>query len=306
MVGVNCRDLALSHVPSSLRTNIEVLELTFNRIREIHNSSFINYPYLKYLYLTDNSITHIDAGAFDPLSDLKLLDLTLNSLHVMPEAIENLPVLQTLRLGSNPLGDVVFTKTLPSIQFLSLSSCKLTKMPSFVALPGLVQLNMSDNKIKLIDVHEVAPMCRLNLLDLKGNPRLFRNEHCNCQVFVKWIQGRSIKLSPEPSSICNGTKEWGTPIIDSTVCFNNETDLLLEESERISRSCETEVAEYGSGPLRLKGSAVWALAAVCFCVVLLVSFFSLYFIRKRQTRNRNRDTVDNSSERLTHEKENQS
>lgn len=149
-------------------------------------------------------------------------------------------------------------------------------------------------------------MCRLKHLDLRGSPRLFKNEHCNCQLFVKWVISRSIDLLPEPSSICNGTKEGGIQIYDAAVCFNNETTMLFEESERISRSCETEVAEYGSGPLRLKGSAVWALASVCFCVVLLVSFFSIYFIRKRQTRNRNRDTVDNSSERLTHEKESRS
>lgn len=143
-------------------------------------------------------------------------------------------------------------------------------------------------------------MCRLKVLDLRNNPRLFQNQFCNCQLFIKWTESRSIELFPEPAELCKNLQEGGTTIEDPANCFTNETKLLLEESERISRACETKVLEYGSGPLRLARSVVWTLAGLSICVVILVCVFSLYCIRKRQTRNR--EETDNSSERLAPEK----
>lgn len=299
MRAADCRQLDLRHIPSSLKSNIEVLDVTDNKIRELHNTSFINYPSLRFLYLSDNSIYDIEAGALDPLPDLEVLDLTMNVLHYVPEAINSLPVLRKLMLGGNALREVTFTQTLPSIEFLSLSSNKLKSLPVLSALPGLVQLNMSNNNLKSIDIHKVAPMCRLKLLDLRKNNRLFQNEYCNCQLFTKWTESRSIELFPEPAELCKGLREGSTTIEDPATCFTNETQLLLEESERISRACETKVLEYGSGPLRLARSVVWTLAGLSICVVILVCVFSLYCIRKRQ---RNREETDNSSERLAPEK----
>lgn len=80
---------------------------------------------------------------------IKVLDLTLNSLHFVPDALPSLVVLRKLMLGSNPFVEVVFSKVIPSIQYLSLSSCKLKKVPDFAALPGLLQLNLSDNQISV-------------------------------------------------------------------------------------------------------------------------------------------------------------
>ena len=79
----------------------------------------------------------------------QVLDLTLNSLHSVPDAFASLPVLRKLMIGSNPFVDVVFDKVLPSIQYLSVSNCKLKRFPNFTSLPGLLQLNMSDNQIQV-------------------------------------------------------------------------------------------------------------------------------------------------------------
>ncbi|KAK6626316.1 hypothetical protein RUM43_006627 [Polyplax serrata] len=295
MLAVDCYALGLTHIPSVLRSNIEVLDVTYNRIREILNNSFINYPSLRILYLSDNSISYIESGAFDPLEDLEVLDLTLNSMHFIPDSLSSLPVLRKLMLGSNPFLDVLFSKMLPSIQYLSLSNCKLKKFPDFTFLPGLLQLNMSDNQIQTIDLHQVAPMCRLQLLDLRGNPKLYSQEHCRCQVLVTWIkrrQGDHFKLFPEFDSICKNTTEGRNIVLDRELCFDNETNLLLEEGDMIASSCESEVMKYGSGPLRLRGSVAWTVIAIAVCASVLVLFSGLYCFRRRhQARQSARDNA---------------
>lgn len=130
-------------------------------------------------------------------------------------------------------------------------------------------------------------MCRLQLLDLRGNPRLFKQEHCRCQVLVTWIkrrQGDQFKLFPQFDSICKNTTEGKNQVTDPDFCFDNDTQLILEESDLIARSCESEVMKYGSGPLRLKGSLAWTLVAVGVCAFVLLLFFGTYCMRKRHQR----------------------
>ncbi|KAL0272277.1 UNVERIFIED_CONTAM: hypothetical protein PYX00_005315 [Menopon gallinae] len=285
MLGADCNDLKLVDIPPNLRSGIEVLDVTFNRIRDIYNTSFENYPYLRILYLTDNSISHIEAGAFDPIPDLEILDLTLNSLHFVPEALETLTSLKKLMLANNPFVEVTFSKSLPSVQYLSLSSCRLKKFPDFSPLPGLVQLNMSDNNLQTIDMTQVAPMCSLKLLDLRRNTRLFRREYCNCEVLAKWFTNLSregFELLPEIGVFCKNKTEGREIIDDPEICFTNTTALLLEKSESIRRTCEVEVMNYTSAALKLKASAKWVIIVLTSLGIIFVCAFCLYYVRKRQ------------------------
>lgn len=146
-----------------------------------------------------------------------------------------------------------------------------------------------------IDLHQVAPMCRLQLLDLRGNPKLYSQEHCRCQVLVTWIkrrQGDNFKLFPEFDSICKNTTEGRNIVLDRELCFDNETNLLLEEGDMIASSCESEVMKYGSGPLRLRGSVAWTVIAIAVCASVLVLFSGLYCFRRRhQARQSARDNA---------------
>lgn len=128
-------------------------------------------------------------------------------------------------------------------------------------------------------------MCRLQLLDLRGNSRLFKQERCRCQTLITWLKnrhGETFQLFPSFNSFCENTTEGTVDLKDPDFCFDNETRLLLEESDLIAKACETEVMKYGSGPLRLKGSMTWTLAIVGVCLILLLCFASLYCLRKKQ------------------------
>ena len=143
-------------------------------------------------------------------------------------------------------------------------------------------------------------MCRLQLLDLRGNPRLFKQEYCNCQLLLAWIkrrQGDNFKLFPEPDFICKNSTEGKILNVDPEMCNGNETQMLLEESDLVAKSCETEVMKYGSGPLRLKGSVTWMLVAAGVSAFILLLFFGLYCIRKRHEMKESESEISNVREK---------
>lgn len=149
MHSFDCSKMNLIAVPNYLNSDIQVLDLTYNRLRELTNSSFINYPYLKILYLEDNSISSIEYSAFEPLNDLEILDLSYNSLHSIPDALHSLPVLRKINLSRNLFVSVLFMDSLPSVEYLSLSECRLRELPNLEALPRLLSLNVSNNRIRV-------------------------------------------------------------------------------------------------------------------------------------------------------------
>lgn len=192
MVGYNCADLKLKEIPQYLKSGLLILDVSFNRIRDLNRQSFSRYTGVKYLYLFENMIQNIEEGTFSELTNLEALDLSNNALRTIPLEIFRLPLLRNLYVAYNKLEDL--DEDLPRLQkpigaplqILSLAECWLERLPNFGILPDLWQLNISSNPMKDLTIDQFAPMCNLRSLDLNAT----RIPQCACQTITAELSTR--------------------------------------------------------------------------------------------------------------------
>lgn len=153
----------------------------------------------------------IDDKAFLPLTRLIHLDLSANSLIILPAY---LPLsLQELNLDFNPRlftnGTEPKLPEMESLQKLHLSQNYIETFPRFVHnIPSLEELDLTDNSIKTLMVEDLAPMCNLRILNVSIE-NLFVSESmlCDCLRVQSWITSKKINV---PSKfICNNRNNEG-------------------------------------------------------------------------------------------------
>ncbi|XP_072751859.1 biglycan isoform X2 [Anoplolepis gracilipes] len=272
MLEARCSNLELHEIPTNLKADIQVLDATVNRLRELTNDSLTPYKSLSYIYLGDNFIQNIEEGAFANQRYLEVLDISQNGCDNLPKSLFQLPYLRTLYLGHNKLTDSVFKVEVTSpLKMLQLTKNKLTRIPKLGIQSTLVHLNVSDNLITSIDADDLAPFCSLKVLDLSRNIIRF-NRGCQCQTFNAWVKLRQIKIKPDDFYNCTDS-----PVEDCTdVQINNRTyELYNECTDIIQQEVETE-----------KARSVWILVASCVSVFLFVVFVALFCVHKRNRRRR--------------------
>jgi leucine-rich repeat transmembrane neuronal protein 1/2 len=81
----------------------KILDLSFNRIRDIDRQSFAKYDDIKYLYLQENMIQNLEEESFAHLTDLEAIDLSYNALTTIPMELLALPMLRNLYMQGNAL-----------------------------------------------------------------------------------------------------------------------------------------------------------------------------------------------------------
>lgn len=84
----------------------QILDASYNRIRDLSPASFGRYTDLQYLYLADNMIQTIEPGTFSILQHLEAVDLSYNALTTIPVELFSLPLLRNLYIYSNNLNDL--------------------------------------------------------------------------------------------------------------------------------------------------------------------------------------------------------
>uniref|UniRef100_A0A803WCM4 Leucine rich repeats and immunoglobulin like domains 2 n=1 Tax=Ficedula albicollis TaxID=59894 RepID=A0A803WCM4_FICAL len=197
--------------------SLENLDLSSNLISEIKASSFPRMQ-LKYLNLSNNRITTLEAGCLDNLSSsLMVIKLNRNRISTIPPKIFRLPHVQFLELkrnrikivesltfqgleslkslkmqrnGMSRLMDGAFfglgnIEELPMAQLLDLSYNQLTRLKesAFVGLSLLEKLNLGDNHINHIADGVFRGLTNLHTLDLRNNEISWAIEDAN-EAFV--------------------------------------------------------------------------------------------------------------------------
>ena len=118
-------------------------------------------------------LTTIEAGAFDSLPNLLILDLTGSGLSAFPEEIGALTSLTDLRLAGNALTAIPANALDPLtlLTDLDLSGNALTEIPddALDPLTRLTDLDLSGNALTEIPDDALALLTRLTDLDLSGN-----------------------------------------------------------------------------------------------------------------------------------------
>ncbi|XP_070708543.1 reticulon-4 receptor-like 2 [Pempheris klunzingeri] len=147
---VDCRSRGLPRVPPSVPHGTWLLDLSGNKLTEVHTRSFMGLWSLKILLMSNNSIRTLQPQALSSLQFLERLDLSFNRLRWLPRDFsQRLSSLQELRLDHNLL------------QHLDSASLG--------GFENLRKLDLSHNRIQAMDVGAFSHLARLNLLNLEGN-----------------------------------------------------------------------------------------------------------------------------------------
>ncbi|XP_052894636.1 chaoptin-like [Anopheles moucheti] len=272
MVGYNCANLNLKEIPQSLKSSLEIFDLSFNRIRDLNEQSFARYGATKYLYLFENMIQNIEENTFSSLTNLEAIDLSYNALKSIPLELFQLPVLRNLYVSHNALYEVDtalvnLEKPIKApLQVLGLADCRLQRMPNFGVLPDLWQLNISSNPMKELTLAQFSPMCNLKSVELNNT----QIPICACQVLTAELVLRRTKIMYPPlycipltsseQNLCNA--EAGLEIDAGQVADYHQCMEI-----RNSRQLDTEA----------KSTWMKISAAVAGCIVLFaITLFCLH------------------------------
>ncbi|XP_056151157.1 leucine-rich repeat, immunoglobulin-like domain and transmembrane domain-containing protein 3a [Lampris incognitus] len=130
---VLCNDPDMSDIPVNVPVDTIKLRVEKTAVRRIPTEAFYYLVELRYLWITYNSITSVDAGSFYNLKVLHELRLDGNMISVFPwESLKEMSRLRTLDLHNNKLTNVPLEAIpyLLNITYLDLSSNKITTLPS--------------------------------------------------------------------------------------------------------------------------------------------------------------------------------
>uniref|UniRef100_A0A182PDJ6 Leucine rich immune protein (Coil-less) n=1 Tax=Anopheles epiroticus TaxID=199890 RepID=A0A182PDJ6_9DIPT len=277
MVGYSCANLNLKEIPQTLKSSLEIFDLSFNRIRDLSAQSFARYSSVKYLYLFENMIQNIEEDTFSSLTKLEAIDLSYNALKSIPLELFRLPALRNLYVNQNALTELeadlqALEKPIQApLQILGLADCRLQRLPDFGVLPDLSQLNISSNPMKELTLGQFSGMCSLQTVDLNNT----QVPICACQVLTAELVLRHTKIMYPPlycipltsseQNIC--TAEAGQEIDATQVSYYHQCMEI-----RKSRQLDTEA----------KSTWMKISAAVAGCIVLFAII--LFCLHRRNAR----------------------
>ena len=158
--------------------NLLKLDLLFNKIKRLGNSSFNALPELRILNLGCNDIWDIHSGFFTGISKLQELSIFYNDLkHLNESLFIGLSTLTHLDLSHNRLHNISERQFigLKNLVYLNLTSCYLYQLNEniFTGLSSLVHLNIGDNYLTYLSNGLFAGLNALKYLSLNDNPLYF-------------------------------------------------------------------------------------------------------------------------------------
>ena len=195
----DCHFCNLISVPQDLFENIRSLDMSYNDVEILRNTSLRRYRFLAQLDFSFNKIKIIESGTFHDLHQLQELRLSFN---------EGISLYNFTSFSLNYLTD------------LDLSYCNLTFVPGelFVKLPRLekiqlmgnylqtfnitsctskqlLQIDLSDNLIRMLTPNTFSLACKSEYLDLNWNPISVVNPETVALLSVQRLSFYVITLS---------------------------------------------------------------------------------------------------------------
>ncbi|KAJ6644277.1 Leucine-rich repeat-containing protein 15, partial [Pseudolycoriella hygida] len=173
--------LRYNQISSELKfgtSNIQKLDLSYNKITHVNNNMFDSMPGLTTLVLKGNSIRKIHQAAFHPLIDLTHIDLSFNDLEQVSSLMFfNSQDLDVIRINDNPrlkklpLEGFECGKGTFSVYYFDASNCDLSELgdATFATMPELTTLNLSWNNIENLGKNIFSYCKKLIELDLSNN-----------------------------------------------------------------------------------------------------------------------------------------
>ena len=163
--------------------SLQYLDLFGNAIIKIFNQPFKETPHLIYLNLANNKISILGYSALPPC--LQILRLSSNRLQTIAEdALTNLTDLKILQLSRNTLlgksvrAGKLALNGLRSLKYLAMADLRISEVPQhlFSNLTNLEVLALHGNSITSWDMKAFLPLTRLKTLGLSANKIISLNE----------------------------------------------------------------------------------------------------------------------------------
>ncbi|KAJ8387421.1 hypothetical protein AAFF_G00156590 [Aldrovandia affinis] len=206
---VNCTGMNLSNVPSGIDPATEVLVLTENQFVSLPWNSYLSFPKLYELDLSQNRVSSLKKGPDLILPSLRVLRLSDNRLQELPaSAFSAASKLMEIHLRANQLHTLNEDsfKNLGNLEFLDLSQNLIQVLPpSLLAVMTstvLKTFDVEDNRIKVMPNQFFSRMPNLPYVYLSKNPWV-----CSCEVayLSTWLedQGHNVYVHTGPSHIVN-------------------------------------------------------------------------------------------------------
>lgn len=216
LVSLDLSGNAIEDLGTSLKglTQLEVLKLNGNQLKNIPLESLSDCTLLKELYLKSNQITGIDTNInqFKYLTKLDVGDNQINSI----DAEIYLPRLKSFKAEHNKLDECPsFLQQSPKLGYLNLRANQIPSIEHLANLTKLISLNVGDNPIE--SIRPILQLSNLEFLiidwinlsaenwdnfavNLKWL-RVLSAEHCQLTKVPSWIE--SLKHLEELSLIMN-------------------------------------------------------------------------------------------------------
>ena len=150
-----------------------MLDLSWNNINELLNSSFEVYPLINSLDISSSDVRAIESAAFYPLKGLMYMSLSFNPRLVIPATgvflmssqlsildlgSSNLKALPNDTLKWSPNLDTAYL-SFNQLSFINVSSCGMADT-----------VNMTGNRLKHLTARDFTFVCHTDTLDLRENP----------------------------------------------------------------------------------------------------------------------------------------
>ncbi|XP_063003275.1 peroxidasin homolog [Elgaria multicarinata webbii] len=209
---VRCMHLMLETVPE-VPPQTNILDLRFNRIRDIQPRAFRNLKNLNTLLLNNNLIKHIARRSFEGLENLKYLYLYKNEIQsIQQNAFKGLHSLEQLYLHFNNL--------------------ETLEEDTFSDMPKLERLFLHNNRISRVQPGAIARLESLKRLRLDSNALL-----CDCDLMwlAELLKKYAIQGNTHAAAACENPRELqGRSIVTLTTQeFNCERPRITTEPQDV-------------------------------------------------------------------------
>ncbi|XP_072402908.1 uncharacterized protein [Diabrotica undecimpunctata] len=169
----SCSSANLEFVPIQLNPELHELDLSNNKISQIH-FSFPFYEKLVTLNLSRNRIKTLGNNNFESQINLTHLDLSTNQIeNITKDSLKGLKALTYLDLSRNNLGELQEPafRELHSLIVLKLRENKLAHLEEglFVSVKNLRELYLNDNQFLEVPTNCLVDTVNLNYLSLSKN-----------------------------------------------------------------------------------------------------------------------------------------
>lgn len=242
-------------------SSLHTLDLSHNEIKTLaEDSELLKLRSLQHLYLQHNNITDISSEAFNGLVSLRVLNISHNRLHTLPEGLFSYSrELREVYLNDNSLFELargIFHR-LEQLIVLDLSSNQLTSNHvdhgTFLGLVRLIVLNLSNNALTRIDGKTFKDLFVLQILNLKNNSIGYIEEN----AFLPLYNLHTLNLAENRLHTIDENLFNGLYVLSKLTLNNN---LLVNIDKKSFKNCsDLKELDLSSNQLLEVPNALWEL-----------------------------------------------